>query len=358
MDLYTPDWYKLLDLRVHHVVTAQFYKYGTQQMMELLLARMNTIIKEHNQDILARMQADRKSDQQQMLAEIRANTKALQEDIKSGQAEMRSTIEAIEEPMNANQAEMISTVCAIRSDLKETIQHEIKTIIQPIWSELDETTACNKATETEPDPGTMQAVEEHQEIPKEEAAEMPVGGLRKRHRDRNFAAGCRQKPKGRIRASCECRKRSTVAGRRMTHRATVAWHRRNIFRKIGTQENCRPGKEFAAAGIRTIHCRGVAWLRRGVVREDCTSAKDERATQRVGPLRKNLRMHHEGKSEIKEPGTRWQMCPRIKKMLDEIFRGKITKQVVGTTNRLQKIRKWTLWRGRPPLKRKKRSCTE
>jgi hypothetical protein len=56
--------------------------------------------------------------------------------------------------------------------------------------------------------------------------------------------------------------------------------------------------------------------------------KDDRATHRIGPLRKNLRMHNEGKSGIKDPGTRWQRRPRIEKMLDEICRGKIVKQVV------------------------------
>jgi hypothetical protein len=120
----------------------------------------------------------------------------------------------------------------------------------------------------------------------------------------------------------------------MTRRTTVAWRKRNVFRKIGTQENCGPRKEFAAAGIRMIHCAGVAWLRRGVFRKDCTRAKDEQATQRVGPLRKNLRIHHEGKSVIKNIGTRWQLRPRIEMMLDEIFRGKIAKQVVGTPNEL------------------------
>jgi hypothetical protein len=144
----------------------------------------------------------------------------------------------------------------------------------------------------------------------------------------------------------------------MTRRATVAWRKRNLFRKIGTQENYRLRKEFAAAGIRMIHSAGVVPLRRGFFRKDCTRAKDERATQTVGPLRKNLRMHHEGKSGIKYPGTRWQRLPRIEEMLDEIFRGKIAKQVVGTPNGLRKIRKWTLWRGRPLPKRNERSCTE
>jgi hypothetical protein len=104
----------------------------------------------------------------------------------------------------------------------------------------------------------MQSVEEHQEIPKEEAAVIPVGGLRKRRREQNLAAGRRQKPKGRTHASCESRRRPTIAGKKMTRRAIVVWHRKIAVRKIGTQENCGPRKEFAAAGIRTTHCAKVA----------------------------------------------------------------------------------------------------
>jgi hypothetical protein len=42
------------------------------------------------------------------------------------------------------------------------------------------------------------------------------------------------------------------------------------------------------------------------------------------------------------------------KILYAIFRGKVAKQVVGTCRRLRRIKKWTLWRGRPPPKRKKK----
>jgi hypothetical protein len=44
----------------------------------------------------------------------------------------------------------------------------------------------------------------------------------------------------------------------------------------------------------------VAWRRENFVRKDCTRAKDERVTQRVGPLRKNLQMQHEGKCGTKD----------------------------------------------------------
>jgi hypothetical protein len=90
--------------------------------------------------------------------------------------------------MDSNQAEMRSTVCAIRSELKENIQSEMRAVIQSVRSELDETTACNEATETKPDSGMMQYIEEHQEIPKGDAAVMPVGEVRKRHRVQILAA--------------------------------------------------------------------------------------------------------------------------------------------------------------------------
>jgi hypothetical protein len=64
----------------------------------------------------------------------------------------------------------------------------MRAVIQPVRSELDETTACSKATKTEPDSWMTQSIEEHQEIPKEEATVMPVGGPRKRRRIRNLAA--------------------------------------------------------------------------------------------------------------------------------------------------------------------------
>jgi hypothetical protein len=60
-------------------------------------------------------------------------------------------------------------------------------LIQPLRSELDETTACNEATETKPDPGMMQSIEKHQDIPRGEAAVVLVGEPRKRRRVQNLA---------------------------------------------------------------------------------------------------------------------------------------------------------------------------
>jgi hypothetical protein len=70
---------------------------------------------------------------------------------------------------------------------------------------------------------------------------------------------------------------------------------------------------------------------------------------RYGDVRQQLR----GKIGIKDPSTRRQLRLRIKKTSDEIFRGEIAKQVVGTSE-LRRMKKWTLWRGRHPPKRKKK----
>jgi hypothetical protein len=119
----------------------------------------------------------------------------------------------------------------------------MRTATEPIRAELDETTACHVATKTEPDPGKLQFVEEHQEIPKEDAAVMPVRALRKLRRGRNLAAGRRQKPKGRIRASCESSRRLTVAGRKVSRRAEMARRKRNVFKKLGPRECVVRGRD-------------------------------------------------------------------------------------------------------------------
>jgi hypothetical protein len=63
--------------------------------------------------------------------------------------------------MDANQTEMRSIICTFRPEFKETILREMRAAIQSVRSELDETTTCREATETEPDPRMMQSVEEH-----------------------------------------------------------------------------------------------------------------------------------------------------------------------------------------------------
>jgi hypothetical protein len=152
----------------------------TQQIFEIL-AKLNAKIDAN--------QTKMDENQERMainLKEVEADRKRDREDLKRMMAEMNTK-------MDGNQAEIRSTVCAMRSELKEPIQHEMKGIIHPIPTELDETAACTRATENELNPGMMQSIDEHQEILKEEAAVMLVGEPRKRCRVCSLAAEHHQK---------------------------------------------------------------------------------------------------------------------------------------------------------------------
>jgi hypothetical protein len=105
--------------------------------------------------------------------------------------------------------------------------------------------------ETEPDPGMMQSTEEHQEIPKGEAAVMLVGEPRKRRRVRNLAAEHYQKRKERTRENRGSRRKSAAAGRKVSRHAKVAWRKRNLFRTVQTQRNCGLRKRLVVTGKRT-----------------------------------------------------------------------------------------------------------
>jgi hypothetical protein len=112
---------------------------------------------------------------------------------------------------------------------------------------LDETTACNEATESEPDPGMMQSIEGHQVIPKEDVAGTPVGGPRKWRRVCNLAAECRQKMKERTQGYRGSRRKSAAACRKVPRYAKVAWRKGNLIKKNWIQASCDSQKELAFA---------------------------------------------------------------------------------------------------------------
>jgi hypothetical protein len=189
-----------------------------QQILELLLANqekevadrkayeMRARMKFNQEDLLERMEAKAeairartKARQEEMLARMQENTQAIREEIKSGQAEMRSIIRAF------------------RSEMKETIT----------W---------RGATETKRNPGLMQSIEEHQEIPKGEAAVMPIGGPRERCRVCNLAAECHQKMKERTWGNSGSRRKSAAVCRKVSRRAKVAWRKRNSSGELGPRK--------------------------------------------------------------------------------------------------------------------------
>jgi hypothetical protein len=365
-----------------------------QQMLQQLLAMQE------------KADADRKADREELQYMMKAN----REDIKSGQAKMIAAIKGKMDAMIANikYARKKTTACQeVTGANPQTIepnpgeketemeQQEIpneEVAVHSLRTCRTETAASQEDTETKPDPGKMQSMEEHQEIPKEKAAVMPVGGLRKRPRDRNLAVGHRQKPKRRIRASCESRRRLTVPSKKITRRTTVAWHKRNVFRKIGTQGNCGLRSKFTAAGIKMTRHARVAWHKENYIRKYWTMDKVGREAQRAQMLRRRLRSHQENDKQIRDLGGRRPLYRRKKRptkngigecksghrsplgsrgtqktAICEIVSMKIAQQVAEifrktrklemanqTPSWLRKIRKWTLWRGWPPPKCKKR----
>jgi hypothetical protein len=89
---------------------------------------------------------------------------------------------------------------------------------------------------TEPDPGMMQSTEEYQEIPKGEAAVMPVGEPRKLRRVRSLAAELRQKRKERTRENRGSRRKTAVACRKVSRCARIAGRSSSEKEKLGPRK--------------------------------------------------------------------------------------------------------------------------
>jgi hypothetical protein len=207
----------------------------------------------------------------------------------------------------------------------------------------------------EPSPEMMQSIGEHQEVPREEATVIPVRGRKRQHRGRKQAAGRRGEPKELTRGDCGSQKKLAAACRKASRRATVAWPKRNVFRKSWTHGNCGPRKVTAAGKV--TRCAGHR-RKRNIPLYTWRSPKG-------GTFENRCRKGPQCNTGIKDPTTnsieRWSPGERAllgsggtrKKNIYEILREKIPMYVVETSSRLQQMRNWTLWRGRTPPKRKK-----
>jgi hypothetical protein len=217
-----------------------------------------------------------------------------------------------------------------------------------------------RSDKTEPNPGMIQSIEEIS------LSEMSVGALRKRHRVRNLAAELRQKRKERTRGYRGSRRKVAASCRKLSGRARVAWQKRNTIRNIRTLEKCGRRKGFAAAGIRTTRCAKVARhmgrshegpsVEQGR-RKDQTKIKFATGTRQGWTFERTLQVDPEGSTGGKDPNTRRQLRLSDQKtagpIFEKNFRLQIAKLEDGSSVGLLKIRNWTLWRGRPPPKRKK-----
>jgi hypothetical protein len=143
------------------------------------------------------------------------------------------------EEMNASRKEMLAKMERMMNTNQTHVKlNELNETVEKTHRECEERTsadmkASQEATKTETAPETMQSIEEHEEIPKENAAVMPVEELRKWRRDRNMDARRRRIQQERTQKKEGCRK-DLVAVRR----AAVTWRRINVLRKILTHEYC------------------------------------------------------------------------------------------------------------------------
>jgi hypothetical protein len=328
-------------------------------MLELLKSMQKDLLAKMD-DNQAKMEADRKADQERADAD-------------------RAQMQEMMKMLQAYQSKTDSVLPAIQ--VTETSHKETAAVIEP-ENEV-ETMACQgmearpeeeKPTSTDRKPEAAK----QRKAPAENATVMPVREpKKKRRRDQKLAAEHRrQKTKTSPRENCGPQERLAVTHRGRTDRAktarkmqadqkmprratvarcmigifrpnttrrsTVAWHRRNIFRKSTTQGKCGPRHEFAANRNMTI--------RAGATRCNKNS---------VGKNRTRWRqlMHREGKKETRIRdledqlllGSKWEMNKTLRRGNER----EIAKKINTSPTRLQRSKHWTLWKGRPPPKRKK-----
>jgi hypothetical protein len=304
-------------------------------MLELLLATLDENAKTMNEKMDAntkamkamqeKAEAERKSDREERKAEREADREQSKADREQWKAKMDEMFAKMDR--KASPEMMTATQAKTEGKLKEL---------------------------TEPTEEMMQSAEEHQQVPRDDAVVIPVRGRKRRHKGRKQAAERHGEPKELTRGDCGSRKKLAAACRKASRRATVAWRKRN--------GNYGPRKEVTAAGRKVTRCAGQ---KRKVQNKDDVSPKSPKGgtyEKRLwrGPECSNG-IRDRGRRKIKDPSTRRKLRLKIKwtskeidrKTFYEISRGKVVKRAPGISIGLRQGRNWTLWRGRPPPKRKK-----
>jgi hypothetical protein len=273
----------------------------TQQMMELLLARMNASMKEHIQEMTARMDAN----QAEMKADRKADREKDREDLKEMLAEMNAKMDANE----ASQARMEAKLDASHKKMMAMLDAHHERIMAPVGN--------MEATDFNANPEEKESIKEQQEIYKEDAAVMPVGEPVKQHRFCNLAMEHHQKRKERTWGYRGSRRKSAAA-RKVSRRAKVAWRKSNLFRNVQTQRKCRPRKELGT-GKRLTHHAEVARRKEYGLQ---TQVKDNSAPRTLtgGMSRMRRRKGPECKTGIKDPRTRWHLRLQIERTTEEFNR--------------------------------------
>jgi hypothetical protein len=176
---------------------------------------------------------------QQILAEWNANAKAL-----NYQDQMLSDMKAHQAKMGSNQKKMLGSMA------------KFEEIMDLMKATLNTHTEAKKI-----DPRMMQSIQEHQDVPSEDVAVMPVAKPRKWRRVRKLTAGRRGEPKELNRGNHGSWKMLAAACRKVSCHATVAWRKRNLIRQIWTKVNCGPRKQFQISSRQEI-AKGSLWWKK------------------------------------------------------------------------------------------------
>jgi hypothetical protein len=174
-----------------------------------------------------KMNEERKAFIEWMKAKTKANqaeTKAILEKTKARrdkrmEANMnddRNKLTACQDTIEGNPEKMELNTEENEAVLERKRVHKEDKEIHSQRDEQNETKAYNEATEKiEENPEMMQSAEEHQDVPNEDVAVMPVKGLKKRCRGRKSTAGRHGKPKKRNRGNCGTRNKLAAACRKV-----------------------------------------------------------------------------------------------------------------------------------------------
>jgi hypothetical protein len=252
-------------------------------------------------DLLTKVKEDRKADQEDLLVSMDAFH------------EKRMAM------LNAHQKRM--TACFGQTEARREYEEPASGNIK---DDRNEKTSYSEATEKiEKNPGMMQSVGEHQDVPSDDVVVKPVKGLKKRRRGRKSTAGRRGEPKKLNRENCGSRKKLAAACRKVSRHATVAWRKRNI-RRNETQEYCGSWRNTRIAKMARGMEDGLEKKGKDNIAPKTWKGRKNNDTKCKNDIRdrglKRQQWQLCGKAGIKELRTRRQLRLRIKKLSDRIDR--------------------------------------
>jgi hypothetical protein len=245
------------------------------------------------------------------------------------------------------------------------MQAELISTIKNVKFNGEETTVCQETMEARlevEEPASVDTTPEmadDQEVPVQDAEVVPVGEPGKKRRDRRRLAAERRQKKEQKRTQRKdgCRRNLVAARRGTTRRVQVARH--NFLSTRETRGYCGSQRRVIIVYRKMSRHATVAWRHRHI------RSAVERATQSIGRLMKNLHSRQESCKEKRKttsiviggwssgrlsPLEERGLTYKILKMTLEM---ELAKQAKVMPSGLQRGKHWTLWRGRPPPKRKK-----